>query len=86
MIKFSVEEEPTVYLIHQIDILQERPDDIYSVHLSQLFKFLLKKRVVLSDFELFNLIFTINLLIRSVLINKTISFWIFEDFSKIRVV
>ena len=41
LISFSVHPEPSRYLIDQIDILMARPEnDLYSLHLCQLYKFL----------------------------------------------
>ena len=41
LITFSVHPEPSRYLIDQIDILMARPEnDLYSLHLCQLYKFL----------------------------------------------
>ena len=49
LISFSVHPEPSRYLIDQIDILMTRPEnDLYSLHLCQLYKFLFQKRAELA--------------------------------------
>lgn len=48
LINFSMIEEQTRYCIDQIDSLSTRPNDMYSVHLCSMYKFLLKKRVEMT--------------------------------------
>ena len=48
LVHFSMSEEPTSYLLDRIDELAQHQDNPYLVHMSQVFKLLLKKRAEIA--------------------------------------